>query len=221
MKPKPAIDTTAEIMSPDDPELASAAIDTWAAGLSIKLSKMASSTGEPKMRSVSEADLIKLKEKTGQQDRELEASISWLREMYERQCGRKEDPPKRPLVGHMVHILTQGGSGSKKKISCSGTEVFLILLTKFSHECSGFELEKYIKEPRFGFFDYRTDQDPGRHLVNSRLTNLVSDELCRKARVTKAGKAMGFELTERGKRLFNGWPTVTPRPPEKGRFLKK
>lgn len=202
----------------DDNKLAKAIILCEAAELGLALAK---SPEVPASSSSSLEEFVKQSPeapaRSGKKENRGQLVLAGFRALYARMTER-ESVPKRPLVGRMVHVLTAPSPSTKSSATnhCSASGVFRLLLEKYRHLIIEMVPERYIgSTPRRSSgcstaVEYHTDMDPGRRNVNNRLTTLTKDGYCQPSHKNKVGKADGYQLTELGEVLFDGWPELHP-----------
>lgn len=141
----------------------------------------------------------------------LQQVLEHWRATLELAVGSNQERPTSLAVGRVICVLTIDRCNLRDgATSCSSAEVFLVFLTEIPDELENIRPSEY--QARYGRgvrnSGFHLDRDPGRRFFNRRVETLVDLTLCEKTHASSRGRDKLFRLTQRGRLLFNGWPTL-------------
>jgi hypothetical protein len=134
-------------------------------------------------------------------------NTNWARDVA-REIFRAHDKSEQPYLRVIGRVLDEL-LAHRRKASCSGGDVYLVLLSEIDHELPAAHRQRAP-------FD-RT-LNPGRRSVDNRLRELKGESredgkgsgpaYVVTTSTTKGGAEQGYRLTEEGRWLFDGWPEL-------------
>lgn len=187
-------------------QLQQAAICTWGATEALSLVEYAEADSATTMLSadVIGLDMRAVKETADQRD----LLLGYAREEYEKRYPR-EDDPRRPAVGRVVHLLTIERADLRGTDSCNAGDVFRVFLEEFPDEMV-YDPDDYLDRgaSTASKKKYCLEKQPARRIFNKRLAGLHDDGFCQAVAVAHGGKRNTSRLTDRGRLMFDTWPDL-------------
>jgi hypothetical protein len=130
-----------------------------------------------------------------------------------------DEMPYLRVVGKVVEVLTVHRRQSHGKDSCSVGDVFRVFLTEIPQHSPYLPEEYRLVRPTSRGNQFDLTHDPGKTMFSDRLKDLKDDGWLTAASTTRSGGERGYRLSDDGRWLFDGWPSVeglsnTPPPPQ-------